>query len=143
MTSARPAAALRALESVPARAADFAVQLYKKAAEDDVLFLAGGVAFNILLAGVPFFLLLASGLGYALGKSEAASSGAVAAFITDLFPDTWSGKGSMLDPIIRDIVRKIDLNEYKRKQAPPCLRVTTKAFGIGRRVPIAQRYIER
>ena len=47
------------------------------------------------------------------------------------------------DPkLVRDIVRKIDLNEYKRKQAPPCLRVTTKAFGIGRRVPIAQRYVE-
>jgi NAD+ synthase (glutamine-hydrolysing) len=48
------------------------------------------------------------------------------------------------DPaLVRGIVRKIDLNEYKRKQAPPCLRVTTKAFGIGRRVPIAQRYVER
>jgi NAD+ synthase (glutamine-hydrolysing) len=47
------------------------------------------------------------------------------------------------EKLVRDIVRKIDLNEYKRKQAPPCLRVTTKAFGIGRRVPIAQRYIER
>jgi NAD+ synthase (glutamine-hydrolysing) len=46
------------------------------------------------------------------------------------------------EKLVRDIVRKIDLNEYKRKQAPPCLRVTTKAFGIGRRVPIAQRYIE-
>ena len=45
--------------------------------------------------------------------------------------------------LVRDIVRKIDLNEYKRKQTPPCLRVTTKAFGIGRRVPIAQRYVER
>jgi NAD+ synthetase len=45
--------------------------------------------------------------------------------------------------LVRDIVRKIDLNEYKRKQAAPCLRVTTKAFGIGRRVPIAQRYVER
>jgi len=45
--------------------------------------------------------------------------------------------------LVRNIVRKIDLNEYKRKQAPPCLRVTTKAFGIGRRVPIAQRYVER
>ena len=42
-----------------------------------------------------------------------------------------------------DIIRKIDLNEYKRKQAAPVLRVTTKAFGIGRRVPIAQRYVER
>jgi len=47
------------------------------------------------------------------------------------------------EKLVRDIVRQIDLNEYKRKQAPPCLRVTTKAFGIGRRVPIAQRYVER
>ncbi len=46
------------------------------------------------------------------------------------------------EKLVREIVRKIDLNEYKRKQAPPCLRVTTKAFGIGRRVPIAQRYVE-
>ncbi len=47
------------------------------------------------------------------------------------------------EKLVRDVVRKIDLNEYKRKQTPPCLRVTTKAFGIGRRVPIAQRYVER
>ena len=47
------------------------------------------------------------------------------------------------ETLVRNIVRKIDLNEYKRKQAPPCLRVTTKAFGIGRRVPVAQRYVER
>jgi NAD+ synthetase len=47
------------------------------------------------------------------------------------------------EKLVRDVVRRIDLNEYKRKQAPPCLRVTTKAFGIGRRVPIAQRYVER
>ena len=47
------------------------------------------------------------------------------------------------EKLVRDIARKIDLNEYKRKQAPPCLRVTTKAFGIGRRVPIAQRYVEQ
>jgi len=46
------------------------------------------------------------------------------------------------EKLVRDIVRKIDINEYKRKQAPPCLRVTSKAFGIGRRVPIAQRYVE-
>ncbi|MEI6083670.1 MAG: NAD+ synthase [Verrucomicrobiota bacterium] len=45
--------------------------------------------------------------------------------------------------LVREIVRKIDLNEYKRKQAAPVLRITTKAFGIGRRVPIAQRYVER
>ena len=42
-------------------------------------------------------------------------------------------------------LRKDDLsrNDRQPKQPPPCLRVTTKAFGIGRRVPIAQRYVER
>jgi NAD+ synthase/NAD+ synthase (glutamine-hydrolysing) len=34
------------------------------------------------------------------------------------------------------------LNEYKRRQAAPGLKVTTKAFGVGRRIPIAQRYRE-
>ena len=47
------------------------------------------------------------------------------------------------DRIWAELIRKIDLNEYKRKQAPPGLRVTTKAFGIGRRIPIAQRYVEK
>lgn len=92
-------------EWMPAEVADFGRRLWKKGHEDDVLFLAGGVAFNILLAGVPFFLLLGSGLGYALGTSADVSNGAVAAFITDLFPGAWNGTGSMLDPIIRDIVR--------------------------------------
>ncbi len=47
------------------------------------------------------------------------------------------------DPIIvKDLIRKININEYKRRQAPPGLKVTTKAFGIGRRIPIAHRYQE-
>ena len=40
------------------------------------------------------------------------------------------------------IVRLIDLNEYKRRQAAPGLKVTSKAFGVGWRMPIAQRYRE-
>ncbi len=47
------------------------------------------------------------------------------------------------EKLVDDILRRIDLNEYKRKQAPPGLKVTTKAFGIGRRMPIAQRYVEK
>jgi NAD+ synthase (glutamine-hydrolysing) len=43
---------------------------------------------------------------------------------------------------VRWIIRRIELNEYKRWQAPPILRVTTKAFGIGRRNPIAHGYVE-
>jgi NAD+ synthase/NAD+ synthase (glutamine-hydrolysing) len=44
--------------------------------------------------------------------------------------------------LVRDIVNKVDRNEYKRQQAAPGLKVTTKAFGIGRRMPIAQRFSE-
>ncbi|MDE3067819.1 MAG: NAD+ synthase [Verrucomicrobiota bacterium] len=43
---------------------------------------------------------------------------------------------------VRRVVRLIDLNEYKRRQAAPGLKVTSKAFGVGRRIPIAQRYRE-
>lgn len=42
--------------------------------------------------------------------------------------------------VVRKIVRLIDLNEYKRRQAAPGLKVTSKAFGMGRRMPIAQRF---
>jgi NAD+ synthase (glutamine-hydrolysing) len=38
------------------------------------------------------------------------------------------------------VVRAVDRNEYKRKQAAPGLRVTSKAFGVGRRMPIAARF---
>ena len=44
--------------------------------------------------------------------------------------------------LVRGIVNKVDRNEYKRQQAAPGLKVTTKAFGIGRRFPIAQRFSE-
>jgi NAD+ synthase (glutamine-hydrolysing) len=43
---------------------------------------------------------------------------------------------------VRRVVRLIDLSEYKRRQAAPGLKVTTKAFGVGRRIPIAQKYRE-
>ena len=38
------------------------------------------------------------------------------------------------------VVRMVDLNEYKRRQTPPGLRLSAKAFGIGRRLPIVQRW---
>ena len=44
--------------------------------------------------------------------------------------------------LVRDVVRKVDRNEYKRQQAAPGLKVTSKAFGMGRRLPVAQRYSE-
>lgn len=83
----------------------FGRRLLAKSGDDDIFFLAGGVAFNILLAGVPFFLLLAAGLGYALGTSVEASHSAVAEFIRDLFPAGADSSKSLLDPILRDVAR--------------------------------------
>ena len=43
------------------------------------------------------------------------------------------------DPrVVEDVLRRLVLNEYKRRQAPPGLKITTKAFGYGRRYPIAR-----
>ncbi len=43
---------------------------------------------------------------------------------------------------VKRVVRLIDGAEYKRRQAAPGLKITTKAFGVGRRIPIAQQYRE-
>jgi NAD+ synthase (glutamine-hydrolysing) len=42
--------------------------------------------------------------------------------------------------LVRSVARRVDQNEYKRKQAPPGLKVTSKAFGVGRRFPLAQKF---
>ncbi|HEX8872665.1 MAG TPA: NAD+ synthase [Candidatus Acidoferrum sp.] len=43
--------------------------------------------------------------------------------------------------MVRDIALRVDRNEYKRKQAAPGLKITSRAFGFGRPFPIAQRFI--
>ena len=43
--------------------------------------------------------------------------------------------------LVTDVARKVERNEYKRQQMAPGLRVTSKAFGMGRRLPIAQKYV--
>jgi NAD+ synthase (glutamine-hydrolysing) len=45
--------------------------------------------------------------------------------------------------IVADVIGRIDRNEYKRRQAAPGLRITSKAFGVGRRFPIAASYGQR
>ena len=57
---------------------------------------------------------------------------------------TWDiiNEGFDRDTVLR-VARLVDLNEYKRKQMPPGLKVTSRAFGFGRRMPIAQRYDAR
>lgn len=44
--------------------------------------------------------------------------------------------------LIKEIIAKIELNEFKRRQAPPGLKISPRAFGIGRRIPITQEFIK-
>ncbi|MGK5084654.1 NAD+ synthase [Bdellovibrionota bacterium FG-1] len=41
---------------------------------------------------------------------------------------------------VRDILRRVELNEFKRRQAAPIFKISSKAFGIGRRIPIAKSW---
>ena len=48
------------------------------------------------------------------------------------------------DPeIVRRVIQLVDRNEYKRRQAPPGVRISTRAFGRDRRMPIVNRYRPR
>jgi len=42
--------------------------------------------------------------------------------------------------LVRTVIRMVEKAEYKRRQAPPVLKVSPKAFGMGRRIPIARRF---
>ncbi len=42
--------------------------------------------------------------------------------------------------VVNDVVNKINFSEYKRRQAAPGLKVSPRAFGMGRRIPVAQKF---
>jgi NAD+ synthase (glutamine-hydrolysing) len=44
------------------------------------------------------------------------------------------------EEIVRHVVTLVDRNEYKRRQAPPGVKITPRAFGKDRRLPITNRY---
>src|SRR5664280_428334 len=49
-------------------------------------------------------------------------------------------EGADGDTVLK-VIRMIDFNEYKRYQAPPVLRISSKALGVGRRMPLVARYL--
>jgi NAD+ synthase (glutamine-hydrolysing) len=64
-------------------------------------------------------------------------------YVEDLkTPREISAELSLPMDLVKSIALKVDRNEYKRQQAAPGLKVTSKAFGIGRRFPIAQKYTD-
>jgi NAD+ synthase (glutamine-hydrolysing) len=44
---------------------------------------------------------------------------------------------------VEQVIRMVDRAEYKRRQAPPGIRISVKAFGRDRRLPITNRYVSR
>jgi NAD+ synthase (glutamine-hydrolysing) len=65
--------------------------------------------------------------------------------ILELYLEQGLGKDAIIgqgfaEEIVEDVIRRIRINEYKRKQAPMGLKVTSKAFGFGRRLPNVQNY---
>jgi membrane protein len=84
---------------------DYAKRVWDNSGEDNIFFLAGGIAFNILLAAVPFVLLFASALAYLLNQSAEASSAEINEIIYRFLPAQQSGEQSPVAQVLIDIVR--------------------------------------
>jgi membrane protein len=65
---------------------DFTSRVWNKAGDDDIFFLAGGIAFNFLLAAIPFLLLLISVFGFVLQATVEDPQAAAVAYIMDILP---------------------------------------------------------
>jgi NAD+ synthetase len=64
------------------------------------------------------------------------------AYIEDVkSPDEIANQFGFDIGLVRSIASKVDRNEYKRRQAPPGLKITSRAFGLGRPFPIVQKFV--
>jgi membrane protein len=83
---------------------DYAKRVWDNAGEDNIFFLAGGIAFNILLAAVPFVLLLVSGLATVLNRSADQTVLDVTAIIDSLLPPHAETTESPVHKLLNDII---------------------------------------
>jgi membrane protein len=87
---------------------DYVKRVWDNSGEDNVLFLAGGIAFNLILAALPFVLLLAAGVTYLLPlvvrSVEVNSTQTVFDFIDRLMPAHNHGSTSSLDKLIASLL---------------------------------------
>jgi NAD+ synthase (glutamine-hydrolysing) len=66
--------------------------------------------------------------------------GILAAYIEQHLSESEIVKKGFDAAVAKDVIRRIKGNEYKRRQAAPGLKITSKAFGMGRRLPIACKW---
>jgi membrane protein len=84
---------------------DYARRVWDNSGEDNVFFLAGGLAFNILLAAVPFFLLVVTGLTYLLGRDAGSSSALITSMLEALLPPQAEVVRTAILTILNDVLR--------------------------------------
>ncbi|NUP56156.1 MAG: hypothetical protein HOQ19_10005, partial [Gemmatimonadaceae bacterium] len=105
VASASPRSARRnRLVSLSWTLRDYAKRVWDNAGEDNVLFLAGGIAFNILLAAVPFVLLLVWGLANLLNRSSAEANDVVVRYIDKLLPSHVESPDAVTHKLISQIL---------------------------------------
>src|SRR5690348_15439678 len=83
---------------------DYAKRVWDNSGEDNIFFLAGGIAFNILLAVVPFVLLLVSGLATLLNHSAEETLSDVTSIIDSLLPPHAETADSPVHKLLGDII---------------------------------------
>ena len=96
---------LSRLRSAAGTTWDIVRRAWYQGAEDNVLFLAGGLAFNVLLALVPFVLLLIAGIALLLGREPDAAARTVTDLLTALLPNESSTATDLLSGIVSDVLR--------------------------------------
>ena len=84
---------------------DYAKRVWDNAGEDNIFFLAGGIAFNIMLVAVPFVLLLVSGLATLLNHSADQTFADVTAIIDSLLPPHAESNEGPVHRLLIDIIR--------------------------------------
>jgi membrane protein len=80
-------------------------RIWDHAGEDNLFFLAGAVAFNLLAALVPFLLLLVAGIAYVLDLTPVDSAREVTTLIEGLLPPQSTVASEMLQRVVADVIR--------------------------------------
>lgn len=86
-------------------ARDYLVRMWDNAYEDNVLFLASGIAFDVLLAAIPFVITLVSGVTFVLNLSPATSSAEITDIIDRMLPPHSDAVGQPVHRIVNDALK--------------------------------------
>jgi len=121
---------------------DYVSRVWDKSQEDNVLFLASGIAFNILIAAIPFLLLLITGFTYLLPRLLTVDpSAAMHGFVAGLLPVQGGAGSALVYSVLDDVLRT--RGRVSAYSAVIFLLLSTRLFGSLRTALAAVFDIER